>query len=201
MILGILTGFFASLFGWQVNLVAIEKGINRHRLAALLVGLGAAFADLSYIYIYFTGAQLIAEYPFWWQVLKWVGAVTILGLAAGLLFKKPKPLAVPGEKKRGAKRYFLLGFLLVITNPAIFLMWVGLLSFILTHFSAPTDFPFQFHFMGGFMIGAASWFVLLSFQTERIMKRLTDARHRVWLYRATAILLLGAAVFLIFENF
>ena len=45
MPLGILAGFLAACFGWQIDLIAIQRGLKRGRVAAFLVGCGAILAD------------------------------------------------------------------------------------------------------------------------------------------------------------
>ena len=38
MFLGMIAGFLASGLGWQINLIAIQRGLRRGRFAAFLVG-------------------------------------------------------------------------------------------------------------------------------------------------------------------
>jgi threonine/homoserine/homoserine lactone efflux protein len=201
MLIGFIAGFLASVFGWQINLIAIQKGIDRHKWAPFLVGMGAASADLVFIYCYFTGANLLLYNPRWWTALKWIGIVTIFGLALRLLLRKPKTLDLPAGKQPGAKRYFLLGFIVVIANPAVFLLWLGVMSFILTHFPQLKNRPEEWFFMGGFFLGAGAWFIILVFQMQRIVKNLVHPKHLLWIARGTAVLLFCACLFLVFKNF
>lgn len=46
MLLGILIGFIAACFGWQIDLIAIQRGLQRGKTAAFLVGCGAILGDM-----------------------------------------------------------------------------------------------------------------------------------------------------------
>ncbi|MFA6600133.1 MAG: LysE family transporter [Candidatus Omnitrophota bacterium] len=201
MLIGFLTGFLASVFGWQINLIAIQKGIDSHKRAAFLVGLGAAFADLAFIYGYFTGANLLlVAHPQYWVILKWVGIATIFGLSMRLLLKTPRVVDWSAPKRPGAKRYFLFGFLVVISNPAVFFAWIGVMSFILTHFPQASTPHYKWFFMGGFLAGASAWFLYLVLHLHKMMMSMLHPKALAWLSRITAILLLGACLFLAFHR-
>ncbi len=201
MLLGVVTGFLASMFGWQINLIAIQKGIDARRRSAFFVGMGAAVADVIFIYLYFTGAGLVLSHRESWAIFKWIGILTIFAIALRLLLKKQPPLDFAAKKKTGAKRYFIVGLVVVLTNPAVFLMWVGVMSFLLTHFPYIVERKAEWIFLGGFLAGAAAWFLILTFQMSRIMKNLTNVGHLAWIRRTIALGLLVAAVFLIFQEF
>jgi len=67
--LGMGTGFFASLTGWQINLIALHRGIERNtRTASFFVGMGAAFADIIFILVALTGAVPFLRNPNSWLV-------------------------------------------------------------------------------------------------------------------------------------
>jgi threonine/homoserine/homoserine lactone efflux protein len=201
MLLGTLTGFLASVFGWQINLIALQRGMECRKRAAFLVGFGAACADLVLIYCYFAGASLVAYNPKGWMFLKWIGILTILGLSLQLLFRTPKKIDFSAPKKPGAKRYFLLGFIIVVSNPAVFFLWAGIMSFILTHFPHASEFYYRWLFMGGFLLGASSWFLFLAFHMDKILKNLAHPTLIIWASRITATLLLCACLFLAFGKF
>ena len=62
MLLGMLAGFLASCFGWQIDLIAIQRGLRRGKIAAFLVGCGAVLADMIFLLIGFTGTQPLLEH-------------------------------------------------------------------------------------------------------------------------------------------
>ena len=63
MHLGILAGFLAASLGWQINLLAIQRGLLRGRVAALLVGAGAIVADMIFLSLGLAGTTPILEHP------------------------------------------------------------------------------------------------------------------------------------------
>ncbi len=200
MPLGFLAGFLISLCGWQINLIAIHKGLERSRRSAFSTGMGAACADLLFLYVFFKGSGPILRHPDWWVVLKGIGIVTVLAVGLKLLFKKPKSMGEIRPKKRAIKRYFVLGFVMVITNPAVFIFYLGLMSFIATHFDQAKEPVFAWKFMGGFLAGAAVWFAVLSMILLKKIKYWNDS-YLVTASRLSGAVLLAAGLFLAIEKF
>ena len=144
MLIGIVVGFLASCFGWQIDLIAIQRGLKRGRTAAFLVGCGAILADLIFLSIGFTGTQPLLDHPEWWGIIRWIGIGVILTLAARAFWSHGQPSKQDEEvSKRNPTKNFLVGFLVVITNPVVFLMWVGIIGFLRTHFPEARDIDFQ----------------------------------------------------------
>lgn len=200
MILGFVSGFLASLFGWQINLIAINKGLEHSRRSALSVGLGAACADLTFLYVFFRGAAPILRHYDSWMVLRWIGIAAVFFIGLQLLIKKPGIRNVIRQKRRPIKRYFLLGYILVITNPAVFLAWVGVGSFIVTHFHQAAEPFFARKFLGGFLFGAMTWFVLVAFFLLNRIKTWSGT-YLVMGSRITGAVLLAAGFILLLKKF
>jgi threonine/homoserine/homoserine lactone efflux protein len=198
MLLGLLTGFLAACFGWQIDLIAIQRGVQRGRMAALLVGSGAIFADMIFLSIGLTGTQPLLEHPEWWGIIRWVGISVILILAARVFFvhSKPRPQVEEVQKKNPTKN-FLVGFLVVVTNPVVFLMWIGVSGFIRTNFTEAHQPWFREFFLVGFLVGAMLWFVPLAFIFLKKLKGWTEGNHTL-VTRISGVTLLLVALFLIF---
>lgn len=199
MLLGILSGFVASLLGWQINMIAIQKGTELRKRVSLMVGFGAVCADLIFIYLIFKGTGHFLQRPHWWILLKWVGVVTLFGLAIRILLKKAQMTVRIGQRNKGIKRYFLLGFIVVITNPAVFFLWIGVISFIMTHF--PPAHPDQFHwrFLAGFWVGGTLWFFTLASLIIPLCRNWKDA-YLTLISRMTACLLILVGIFLVSQK-
>ena len=198
MLLGILAGFLASCFGWQIDLIAIQRGLKRGRTAAFLVGCGAALADIIFLSIGFTGTQPLLDHPEWWGIIRWVGIGVILTLAARGFFVHSKPRKRDEEViKRNPTKNFLVGFLVVITNPVVFLMWLAIIGFLRTHFPETRTPWFKELFLGGFLIGSVLWFFPLAFIFLKKLKRWSEENHS-FLYRISSGTLLLVALYLIF---
>lgn len=202
MLLGILAGFLASCFGWQIDLIAIQRGLKRGRLAAFLVGCGAILADMLFLSAGFTGTQPLLDHPEYWGIIRWIGIGVILSLAARGFWVHSKPREQSEEvSKRNPTKNFLVGFLVVITNPVVFLMWIGIIGFLRTHFPEARAPWFKELFLGGFLIGAMLWFVPLAFIFLKKLKRWSEENHSFLSRISSGILVLVALYLIFFEKF
>jgi len=198
MLLGILTGFLASCFGWQIDLIAIQRGLKRGRIAALLVGCGAVLADMMFLSVGFTGTQPLLNHPEWWGIIRWIGISVILALAVRAFWGHSKPRKEVEEvSKRNPTKNFLVGFLVVITNPVVFLMWVWIVGFLRAHFPETRELWFKEFFLTGFLVGAMLWFIPLAFIFLKKLKRWSEENHS-FLSRISAGMLVLVALYLIF---
>ena len=202
MPLGILAGFLASCFGWQIDLIAIQRGLKRGRTAAFLVGCGAILADMIFLSIGFTGTQPLLAHPEWWGIIRWVGIGVILALAVRGFWGHSKPRLQPEEvSKKNPTKNFLVGFLVVITNPVVFLMWIGIVGFLRAHFVEAREPWFKEFFLTGFVIGAMIWFVPLAFIFMKKLKHWSEEKHTFLARLSSGILVLVALYLIFFEQF
>jgi threonine/homoserine/homoserine lactone efflux protein len=195
MILGFLTGFSTALLGWQINVVAIHRGLKRGKMASFMVGIGAVAADLTQIFIALLGAASLIERLHWWASLKWLGITTIVLVALKILFHKSSAIVNESRQKLNPTKNFLIGYLVVISNPALLLLWVGVMSFMLTHAPELRFFMMRLLFTCGFFAGGALWFLILSLIIlPHIINWGETALHII--SKISAVLLLAAAVIL-----
>ncbi len=189
------------MLGWQINIIGIHRGLARGKTAPLLIGLGATTAELIIILIAFAGATPLLHHPHFWAVAKWFGITTLLFTSFSILFHK-KNFKNPDEKiERGPARSFVIGLMLVGGNPAIYLMWIGMIGLLMGHLHLSlASLQFRLLFVGGFFAGCMSWFAILSFFIlDHIRQWGEDRLHLI--SRLSAALLLIAAGVLIFEKF
>ena len=197
MLLGLLAGFLASSLGWQINLVVIQRGLHRGRVAAFFVGCGAIAADMIFLAIGLTGTRPLLNHPEWWGIIRWVGITVLLFIATRTFFihSKPPKQVVEVTKKNPTKN-FLVGFLVVVTNPAVFLMWIGILSLIRASFIQAGRPGFREQFLLGFLAGAMAWFVPFTFIFLKKLRKWTEDNHP-FISKLSAVTLVLVAVFLI----
>ncbi len=197
---GSLTGFMVSLLGWQVNLVSLHRGIAHGRRPAFFTGMFAALGDATVMTVVFSGALKITRDAEWGGWIKWVGVSVITVIAFKILFSKKKTESAVTATKAETSRGNFAGYLMVVTNPGVYLLWAGLLSFLLARFPALRDWPSFFLFIGGFLAGAAVWFIVLS----RVLLghvRSWQESTLAWISRGIGILMLGVAAGLAFGRF
>ena len=199
-LIGLFTGFTACLVGWQLNLVAMHRGLERGRQAAFFVGMGAASADLAFLIIAFTGLYPLSYHPEWWKHLKWVSIIMLLTVAAQIYFRKKSISVDPKPKKKNPAKNFLLGFILVISNPLFFILWVGILSFLAAHFPDARILQHQWIFLSSFYAGCAGWFAILAGVILHHARKWDDERLHM-LSRIFSIALVIGAIALMWAKF
>ncbi len=203
MIIGFITGFSASLMGWQINLIALQRGLKSgRRFETFWVGAGALASDFIFLCLAFAGIIRLLEVPHFWMFAKGFGAATLV--VAGLKvfnhdFHHDHRAPMPLQHKHLA-RSFVIGSVVVISNPAVFLLWIGVLGFLLTHFPDPHPHQFQWVFLSGFTAGGILWFSILSLVILPRMRRLSGEILGL-ISKITAVVLLIGAVILLFEKF
>ncbi len=196
--IGYAAGFISFMLGWQINLVAIHRGIDRGRVAAFAVGMGAAFADIVFLLVGFAGLHPFTNHPELWVHLKWVTVTTLLLVATRTFFRKKKRDPMQSGKKNPAKN-MLLGFIIVISNPLVFLLWLAVLSFLVSHFASARILQNRWIFMSSFVTGAAVWFFFICFWVLSHARKWNEERLHL-LSRITAVLIALAALALVFTK-
>lgn len=197
-LLGLLTGYLASVFSWQMNLFAIQRGLEGGRRACFLVGMGAVLADFLIILFIVTSASPLLHNEQFWGILRVFGIGTLGFLGFSILFRKHEFLTKIDNKREKSARNFLVGFLLVIANPAVFLLWIGVMGFLLTHF--PHILHSSSLFFSGFLLGAVFWFFMLAFWMLPHTKTWRE-EHLYWISKVSAVVLLAVAAWLFFKKF
>ena len=202
MLLGFLTGFLGSALGWQTNLIAIQRGLHRGRIAALLVGCGALAADMMFLWIGFTGAQPLLDHPEWWRIIRWGGIIVLLSLAARVLVVHGRPRKRDEEvSQRNPTKNFFVGFVVVGTNPAVFLVWVGVISFLLAQFPEARRPQFREFFIGGFFLGGLAWFLPLTLIYLRKLEKWSERNYDLLSKLLATVLVLVSLYLIVFEKF
>lgn len=200
MFLGFLTGLLGSALGWQINLITIQRGLIRGRMAAFLVGCGAIAADMLFLWIGFTGAKSLIYHPEWWRIIRWFGIIILIFLAVRILVTHGRRREHDQEvSKRNPTKNFLVGFLVVGTNPAVLLVWMGVIGFLISKFPEARQPLFKEFFLAGFLFGALTWFFPLAFIFLKRLENWSRKNHD-FLSKCSGAALILAALFLICEK-
>ena len=197
---GLLSGFIISLLGWQINIIALHRGMRGGRASAFVTGYGAAFADVLLMIAGMSGAKPFLEHFHFFTPMKWVGACMLIFMALKILFHKPAPdMKDPEVKTRGLAGSFLIGMIVVLSNPAVILLWLMASGMLLVHFPQLHHWPMALSFPAAFLLGAMLWFGILAFVLLSKVKGLKENTLHL-LSRFSAVALLIALFFLIFEK-
>lgn len=175
---GFVSGILLSVPVGPINLTIINEGARRGFTWAILIALGAIFADLFYCTLAFTGFASFFEKGLVKAAMELSSFVFMLYL--GIQFLKAKSIAATNkieeriEGKLHPHSAFMIGFVRVIGNPAILLFWIILAAnFISREWVAPDD-PAKFSCVAGVASGAGLWFLGLSYAVSRGHKKFTD---------------------------
>ena len=151
MLTGFVTGFLAAMVGWQINIIGIHRGLERGRSAPLLIGMGATVADLFIISLAFAGSEPLLKQHQLWAIGKWFGIAAILFASFRILFHKTSFVEPVEKKKRSPGRSFITGVIIVASNPGVYVLWFGIISFLTIHFTILHRFPFRLLFLAEFL--------------------------------------------------
>lgn len=200
-VLGAVTGVLASLLGWQINLLALHRGLERGRTSAFFIGFGSLAGDCLFSFIAFAGAAPLVDKLHLWIYFRWIGIATIflVGLKI-LLHKQEGGISQKKKNKREPAKHFLVGFLTVISNPAILIVWIGIIAFLLAHFPSNAILAYRWFFMIGLLSGGAGWFLFLALYVLPHVRQWGDERLHLISKISAGILILGG-FFLAFGNF
>ena len=201
IIVGTGTGFLFSSCGWQLNLLSLHQGVKHGRRAAFITGIGALTADVILNAVCYSGASVFLKQPGALNVLKWVGIITLSAIAVGLLRINPSTTLKPLEIEKGNyHKSYGLGFLLVITNPGLYVGYMGWVSLLLGYFPSFKQSHIFFIYLLGFFLGGVAWFAISSRFLVQKFRRL-DAKIMKIIFRVFAALLLLVVVSLILRKF
>ncbi|MHC1738877.1 MAG: LysE family translocator [Ignavibacteriaceae bacterium] len=157
---GIIIGFAMALPVGPIGIMCIRKTLTEGRLHGLVIGLGAATADMVYSCIAAFGLTMITDIldsqKFW---IRLVGGTLILFLGVKIFRAKPTDPKVP-IKNPGMWGSYFYTFFLTLTNPLTIFAFIGVFAALglgsgLSIFSASA-------LVLGVFIGSALWFVALS---------------------------------------
>jgi threonine/homoserine/homoserine lactone efflux protein len=130
---GLIFGFGSAVLIGPVNFLAIRRGIIGGFQQTFMVGAGAALVDASFAYIVFVGISKDGIVGVGKIVVWGISALFLLFLAYSILTEiRENPEAMENITVRKQIQWldnsFVMGLLLVATNPFALIWWVGWVS-------------------------------------------------------------------------
>ncbi|SKC14912.1 Threonine/homoserine/homoserine lactone efflux protein [Alkalitalea saponilacus] len=160
---GMIVGFSASVPLGPIGVLCIQRTLQRGRLSGFVSGLGAAVSDT--IYAIIAGFSLsfivafIEEHVIWMQL---IGATVLIILGVHIFRSNP---AVQLRRQRRRKSSYLQDFfstmLLTISNPLALFLFLAFFAG-LRVVDPAMGLAGQLTLVGGVLIGASSWWLLLT---------------------------------------
>ncbi len=165
ILLGVLIGFAAAIPLGPVNVFIISQALKRDFLHGFLAGITAAVLDILYCLVAILGiAQVTYNLNKFLPVMKVLAALLLTFLGYRLFIQsKTYREAKPSNKIRSFSPRPMLGvILLYITNPSLYIFWLGTGGFVTSHHfvSHTGKTPIFFSIACG--IGGVVWYFILT---------------------------------------
>ncbi|MEK4229820.1 LysE family transporter [Solibacillus sp. FSL H8-0538] len=158
----ILLGVSLSAAVGPINVAQINRGIKYGFLNSWLVGLGAMFGDVIFMFLIYFGLAQYLTTPymklFLWLlgffVLVWTGVESILGA------KKPiqKDLTI----NESMSKSFRTGFVIALSNPLNIIFWLGLYGSVLAKTSDLYSNEQLLFYSSGIFLGVFMWDIFMA---------------------------------------
>jgi threonine/homoserine/homoserine lactone efflux protein len=188
---GIFIGFAMAVPIGPIGILCIRRTLSEGRLRGLIIGLGAATADLIYGCIAAFGITFISDALVSQRIwLRIAGGVLLLYMGIRTFRKQPVDPNIPANSN-GILRSYLTAFLITLTNP------LSIFAFIVV-FAALGLGNEAIIFSGsalvlGVFIGSFLWFLSLSSGVMLLRKKL-DLIGLKWVNKISGILIIISGI-------
>lgn len=195
-ITGVVAGFLVSIPVGPINLTIINEGARRGFRWALLIGIGSVLMESIYCAMALAGFSAFLEVPVIRSVMELLSFLFLLFLAWKYLRAKTIPdhdrRADAIEKKLHPRSAFGVGFIRVLGNPSVLLLWATLSATFLSHNWVDQTLDDRVSCVLGVAVGALLWFLLLAYGVSRGHGRISPQVLLRMEHVSGAILLLAA---------
>ncbi|HWN94499.1 MAG TPA: LysE family transporter [Methylomirabilota bacterium] len=171
IVTGMVSGFFVSIPVGPINLTIINEGARRGFKWALMIGLGSVLMESIYCGIALTGFAAFLHLPLVKSSMELLSFLFLLFLSWKYFSAKTIPDHVHSadviEQKIHPRTAFGVGFVRVLGNPSVLLLWLTLTATFLSHNWVDQTLDDRIGFVIGVAWGATLWFVLLSWAVSK----------------------------------
>ncbi|SFS47930.1 Threonine/homoserine/homoserine lactone efflux protein [Porphyromonadaceae bacterium NLAE-zl-C104] len=203
---GFLIGLLVSAPMGPINMLVIQRTLNRGWWHGFVTGLGALLSDLSYAVITLVGLSFVSDFfDEYEQIIQILGSVILFFFGLRVFNSNPLRDWTPDKLPQETRyiRDFVSSFLLTFSNVAIILIFMGFYA----RFSFNPLADGRNFFAAGliaFIIAIFVWWFLLTTMVSRLRKHF-NRRGLVLLNRSVGTLLmllgLGGIILLLFPGF
>ena len=166
--LGLVSGFLISIPVGPINVAIINEGARRGFRWAAMIAVGAIVMDFIYCGLAFAGfSGMFSTNRLFRATIEMLSFLVMLFLGIKYLKARELPATTAGvemvEHRLHPHTAFMIGFVRVLGNPAVFLFWIALSATFLSHEWIEDTWPSKAACVLGMSAGALAWFLLLSF--------------------------------------
>ncbi len=195
-ITGFIAGFLISIPVGPINLTIINEGARRGFRWALLIGFGSVVMESIYCGIALTGFSAFLGLPMVKSTMELLSFLFLLYLSWKYFSAKSIPSHTHGadviEQKLHPHSAFMVGFLRVLGNPSVLLLWVTLTATFLSHNWIDETLDDRIACVLGVAAGASLWFFLLAWGVSKGHGRMSPRVLLRMEHVSGAVLLLAA---------
>jgi threonine/homoserine/homoserine lactone efflux protein len=168
---GFIAGFLISIPVGPINLTIINEGARRGFFWALMIGFGSVLMESIYCAIALTGFSAFLGLPMVKSTMELLSFLFLLFLSWKYFSAKSIPSHTHGadviEQKLHPRSAFVVGFVRVLGNPSVLLLWVTLTATFLSHNWVDRTLDDRVACVVGVAGGATLWFLLLAWVVSK----------------------------------
>ncbi len=178
---GLAAGFMIAAPIGPVNVLCIQRVLEKGWKAGLASGLGAAAVDTFYGGIAGFSISLVIQFLLREESrIRFIGGILLIGIGVVYYFKRPGTLRA-GKSNSASHSDFVTAVLLTATNPTTILSFLAVLTMLGLGSQRPL---WQTSLLvGGIFLGSMTWWLILSGGTNMLRDKVTD-KTLLWLNRA-----------------
>lgn len=194
---GFLCGFLVSIPVGPINVTIINDGVRRGFKWTLLISLGAVTMEVIYCSLGFAGFASVLISGTIKAAMELISFILMLFLGFKYLLapkiETTSHSAEIIEEKLHPHSAFMTGFVRVLGNPAVLLFWIVIAAAFVSHDWVDETFLSKAACITGVGMGAALWFLLLSY-TISLRHKQFSTKTLLRMSHISGAFLLGIAV-------
>ena len=198
LIAGAILGLTLAIATGPSFLALIHTSIKNGLRWGAALAFGIFVSDLFYISLSYLGADHFLSSPKNQEIIGYAGGILLFfyGLYSLLAKKNPDTTSDLDYKREKLYVTFTKGFLLNTFNPAVPILWIGTMSGVAARFNFSRLYIVAF--FSSTLITILGSDILKALVAHKIKPWLTPA-VQIWLNRALGIILMGMAVYLMWQ--
>jgi threonine/homoserine/homoserine lactone efflux protein len=193
---GVVSGFLVQMPVGPINVTIINEGARRGFFWAVMIGMGAAVMELVYCGLGFAGFATFFNSKLVKAAMELISFMLMVFLGLKYLLAHSVATHTKGadrmEERLHPHSAFMIGFVRVLGNPAVLLLWITLASAFAAHEWVADDWASRAACITGVAVGAVAWFFLLSY-TVSLKHRQLSTQTLVRMAHISGLCLLGFA--------
>jgi threonine/homoserine/homoserine lactone efflux protein len=163
---GLLAGFITAAIGGPINVTVINESAVHGFTRAFVIAVGAVLMELIYSLLAFAGFSKLFAIPVVQAAMELISFLLVLWLGLKYLHAGYVPhenkVEEYVERKLHPRSAFWTGFIRVLGNPGVLLLWIGVTGSLLAHGAMADTWPAKMMFSLGVSVSGLVWFLAIS---------------------------------------